>query len=113
MKNFVREYLIEQSGGDKIYVTKLSIGYRYRIECNGEVIESGVISFEQHDDIFKLGKQIHKHTEKEEDITELKEELEQLKEEKEELVKEEELEQDKPVVEEMIEEDDEDVILNG
>lgn len=69
MNDFVRKYLVEINDGDSIFTTRLTIGWSYRIESRGKVVQSGVLSFEQYNNILKL-------EEDEEDVEELKEELE-------------------------------------
>ena len=112
MKNFTREFLVDQYGGDEILITKLTIGYRYRIEFEGQIVHSGVMSFEEDEEIFKLGKRIQKHTERGEDVDKLEDELEELKELKEEkkrLEEEEALDnKEEPEVEEDLIYNDED-----
>lgn len=52
MEQNVRQHLIDSYGGDSIYVTKLSTGYRYRIVCGSDVIHSGVLSNQKYMTIY-------------------------------------------------------------
>lgn len=120
MRYCVRKHLLDLFDGHEIFVTKLSTGYRYRIECRDEVVHSGVMSFEHYNNIYQIvkhksiyGKNLGDVEEDtvDEEIEETKDKLEELKEEKDRIVKELEDEDEEDLEEPVIEELDEEDVL--